>query len=86
MPNTRRSQSLSPFILLIEDNKSAIAAVKNNLAASGVLRNHLSACQSIKEAISFLKAHPEFAIILLNASLPDGMGLEGLKKIKNSFS
>ncbi len=86
MSNSLRSQTISPFILLIEDDKSVIASVKNNLAASGVLRNHLSACQSIKEATSFLEAHPEFAIILLDASLPDGMGLEGLKKLKAAFS
>ncbi|MFK7978606.1 MAG: response regulator [Saprospiraceae bacterium] len=86
MPKPLRSQSLSPFILLIEDDKSVITTVKNNLATSGVLRNHLSACQSIKEATSFLKAHPEFAIILLDASLPDGMGLDGLKKLKAAFS
>ncbi len=85
MSNTLRNQSISPFILLIEDDKSAIATVKNNLAASGVLRNHLAACQSISEAISFLSAHPEFAIILLDASLPDGMGLAGFKKLKATF-
>ena len=86
MSNTTRSQSISPFILLIEDDKTIIATVKNNLAASGVLRNHLSACQSIKEAIAFLKAHPEFAIILLDISLSDGMGLTGFKKLKTTFS
>jgi len=76
---------MNPFMLLIEDDKSVITIVKNNLAASGVLRNHLSACQSIEEAIAFLHAHPEFAIILLDASLPDGMGLAGLKKLKAIF-
>lgn len=86
MSRNLKSSYISPFILLIEHDKSTIASVKNNLAASGVLRNYLSACQSIKEAISFLKEHSEFAIIILDASLPDGMGLSGLKKLKALFS
>ena len=73
-------------MLLIEDDKSVITSVKNNLAESGVHRNHLSACLSISEAISFLKEHPEFAIILLDSAVSDGMGLEGLKKIKDVFT
>ena len=72
-------------MLLIEDDKSFIAKVKNNLAASGVFRNHLSACQSIKEATTFLKEHLEFSIILLDTSLPDGMGLAGIQQLKALF-
>jgi len=86
MSNNLSSRSISPFMLLIEEDKTVITAVKNNLAGSGVLRNHLSACLSISEAISFLKEHPEFAIILLDSSLSDGMGLAGLKKIRGAFA
>lgn len=86
MSNYVSRQATSPFILLIEDNREDISTVKNNLALSGVLRNHLSACQSISEAISFLRAHPEFSIILLDLSLPDAEGLLGLKTLINTFS
>ena len=85
MPTITPSQFISPFILLIEDNKSDINLVKNNLAQSGVLRNHLSACQSIGEAILFLREHPEFSTILLSIELPDGNGLVGLQKLIAEF-
>ncbi len=85
MPYTSPNQTISPFILLIEDDKSDIALVKNNLAQSGVLRNHLSACQSINQATTFLKEYPEFSTILLDLSLPDGDGMVGLKHLKKAF-
>ncbi len=85
MPSNSQSQFISPFILLIEDNKSDINLVKNNLAQSGVLRNHLSACQSISQAIYFLREYPEFSTILLSIAVPDGNGLEGLQKILAEF-
>jgi len=85
MPYTSPNQTISPFILLIEDDKSDISLVKNNLAQSGVLRNHLSACQSIKQATIFLKEYPEFSTILLDLSLPDGDGIDGLMQLKKAF-
>lgn len=85
MPTNSQSQFISPFILLIEDNKSDINLVKNNLAQSGVLRNHLSACQSISQAIFFLREYPEFSTILLSIAVADGKGLEGLQKIIAEF-
>ena len=85
MPITSPNHTSSPFILLIEDNKKDIALVKNNLAEGGVLRNHLSACQSIKEAIHFLKEHTEFSTILLDLSVSDGIALSGLKTLKKNF-
>jgi len=85
MPSNSQSQFISPFILLIEDNKSDINLVKNNLAQSGVLRNHLSACQSIKQAIFFLREYPEFSTILLSTAMSDGNGLKGLQKLITEF-
>lgn len=85
MPITSPNQTISPFILLIEDNKLDISLVQNNLAQSGVLRNHLSACQSIKQATTFLREYPEFSVILLDLSLPDGKEMEGLLHLKKEF-
>ncbi len=85
MPSNSLSPFISPFILLIEDNKSDIDLVKNNLAQSGVLRNHLSACQSIKQAIFFLREYPEFSTILLSTTVSDGNGIVGLQKLIAEF-
>ena len=85
MPISSPSLPKNPFILLIEDNKLDIITIKNNLAESGVLRNHLSVCQSLSEAISFLKSRSEFSTILFDLSLSDGGGLMGLKRLRVLF-
>ncbi|MEM6317879.1 MAG: response regulator [Bacteroidota bacterium] len=79
-------QSTNSFVLLIEDNRTDIMMVKNNLAQSGIVRNHLSACQSIKEAKAFLKEYPEFSIILLSLGVSDAQGLSGLRQLMAEFS
>ena len=82
---TSPSKTNTPFMLLITAHKKDIVLVKNNLAQSGILSNHVSVCRTIAEAIPFLKAHPEFSTILLDLSIPDGIGISGINQLMEVF-
>ena len=85
MLNTPLDSAVNFHILLVEQDKKNIGLIQQNLVAKGVLRNHLAVCQSIEEAIVFLKNRPEFTTVLLGASLSKESKLAGLKKMLSYY-
>src|SRR5438105_4089198 len=64
-------------ILLVEDSESSLKVVESALSASNV---EIVIARSIAEAMTATEKNPEFHLILLDLSLPDGEGLSLMRK------
>ncbi|MBN2754967.1 MAG: response regulator [Candidatus Goldbacteria bacterium] len=68
-------------VLLIEDNKNDVFLMKNMLAGSSIIKPEIVPVESIAAGLEKLR-NEKFDIIILDLSLPDSAGLNGLEKIR----
>ena len=68
-------------ILLVEDNLADQEIVKEVLADAYLFRYSLEVCDCISEAIARIEQQKP-SVILLDLSLPDGVGLQNLEQLQ----
>ncbi|MEM1067566.1 MAG: response regulator [Planctomycetota bacterium] len=76
----QRVQSIAWRILVVEDDEVDALLFERLLTASGQ-RFEATVRASIRDAISWLEEH-EADVVLLDQSLPDGRGVEGISEIR----
>ena len=72
----------STFQILSIENKQEDRLILNELLSNNSSINAIDYCSSLKESIELLKEKP-FDLILLDISIPDAPGIEGVTQLKD---
>ena len=73
-------------ILYVEDEFAHVMLAERTLADNLQQEFNLIHAETMKEALEILSAQPDIDLVLSDLRLPDGTGLELLKKIQESKS
>ena len=73
-------------ILYVEDEFAHVMLAERTLADNLQQEFNLIHAETMKEALEILSAQPDIDLVLSDLRLPDGTGLELLKKIRESKS
>lgn len=75
------SQPSSARVLVVDDERAILRAVRTNLAAHGF---HVETAETLKEARELVLHHPD--VVLLDLGLPDGDGMDLIREVRSYSS
>lgn len=73
------------YSLLVADDHPLFRDALQTVISSGLVNAHLLEAESLAAAISLVEEHTELDLLLLDLSLPDAEGLEGLTHLRDVF-
>ncbi|GEN27406.1 glycerol metabolism activator [Halovibrio variabilis] len=73
------------YSLLVADDHPLFRDALQAVISGGLAESLLLEAESLAEAIALIEAHTELDLLLLDLSLPDAEGLEGLTKLREAF-
>ena len=72
-------------ILLVEDNPTDMACIKEYLSAKEIISSTLKEAENLQSALS-LMSHYDFDVVLLDLNLPDSSGLDTARRVIAEYS
>lgn len=73
------------YSLLVADDHPLFRDALQTVISGGLANAHLLEAESLTAAIALVEAHTELDLLLLDLSLPDAEGLEGLTRLRDVF-
>ncbi len=73
------------YSLLVADDHPLFRDALQTVISGGLAGSQLLEAESLADAITLIEAHTELDLLLLDLSLPDAEGLEGLTKLREAF-
>lgn len=73
------------YSLLVADDHPLFRDALQTVISGGLAGSQLLEAESLSDAITLIEAHTELDLLLLDLSLPDAEGLEGLTKLREAF-
>jgi len=73
------------YSLLVADDHPLFRDALQAVVSSGLANSQLLEAESLADAITLVEQHTELDLLLLDLSLPDAEGLEGLTRLREEF-
>ncbi|RBI68148.1 DNA-binding response regulator [Vreelandella sulfidaeris] len=73
------------YSLLVADDHPLFRDALQTVVSSGLANSQLLEAESLADAITLVEQHTELDLLLLDLSLPDAEGLEGLTRLREEF-
>lgn len=73
------------YSLLVADDHPLFRGALKTVIDDGLADSELSEAESLAQAMAFVEANPPLDLLLLDLSLPDAQGVEGLRRLREAF-